>query len=195
MTDQAHNLTQLPRPSAAYVQQHFLAMDEDGFVLGVEEDFVHQQSNRTAKYVATEILAICSYRQNDIATALVTEETVAHRESQLMQPEAEEPADHCVKMASKLYAQYVRPEQDLLAFGPAELHDIVDNFSAARDHLEALEQQNVHTEREDPPGTTTVTFGGTQYTLDRSKQRRRPRKAGATGYFKPREGKNEVRLF
>ena len=42
-------------------------------------------------------------------------------------------------MASKLYSQFVVPEQDLLAFSPTELRETVANFDSARQHLMELE--------------------------------------------------------
>jgi len=45
-------------------------------------------------------------------------------------------------MASKLYTQYVQPEQDLLAFSAAELQEAVNDFETARQRLRALEEQH-----------------------------------------------------
>ena len=62
----------------------------------------------------------------------VSAEAISDQESCLYFENPNEVGNEQILMASKLYTQYVQPEQDLLAFSSDELNNTIANFDSAR---------------------------------------------------------------
>ena len=77
--------------------------------------------------------------EESITTANVSAEAIKEQEDFLGIDPSREADVGNILISSKLSAEYVRPEQDLLAFSASQLHDTVGNFDASRKHLMLLE--------------------------------------------------------
>ena len=82
--------------------------------------------------MATEIVVAGSRLDNDIRTVNLSPEIITESEARLHINNATEEDDSQIMQSSKLYSQFVQPEQDLLLFSSAELLNIVTSFGAAK---------------------------------------------------------------
>ena len=84
------------RVTTNYVQQYFVSVDEEGFLMGNEATEASMLEGRTGDYVATEILVMGANHHHGLVTAHVSPEAIASCEAQLLLPDMDMTADTCI---------------------------------------------------------------------------------------------------